>query len=261
MWTLAKALNPIIIPAPFGNYLHFRSITSTLGTHTRERRAGPLKRLWRLASTLRFYPAIGACVNRMQLPSPGIDVIWHRYVNNEGYAIRLRQCILSVTARNNYDWGYLFEKCHDMRPLAIELNLSCPNIHDADRSDYQYVLKDAMATGLNVIAKLPPIGYMSRLDYCMIAGIRNFHCCNTLATPAGGMSGKPLKQLSLEACREVNKTKPEVLIGGGGITSAADVIDYHGAGATHYSVGSAWFNPFRWPTLTRLTQHLPVQVT
>ena len=66
-------MNRLIIGAPFGNWLRFEHTTATLGTYTVHRRAGVLKRIWRFIATVRWYPSMGAWINRLGLPNPGIQ--------------------------------------------------------------------------------------------------------------------------------------------------------------------------------------------
>src|SRR6185312_8313558 len=68
-------LNKLIIGAPFGNYLAWPGVTSTLGTYTAQRRAGPGKRLWRVLTTVRYHRRIQAWLNKLGLPNPGIDAL------------------------------------------------------------------------------------------------------------------------------------------------------------------------------------------
>ena len=66
----AEVVKRLIISAPFGNYLQPEGTTPTLGTFTLARRPGRIQRIIR---TVRWYPRIGAWVNRIGLRNPGID--------------------------------------------------------------------------------------------------------------------------------------------------------------------------------------------
>lgn len=239
------ALQRTIISAPFGNYVRPAGATPTVGTFTLERRRG---RVWRVLRTVRRYRRLGAWVNRIGLRNPGIGWL-------EGRVGRGREDlsgkVLSVHGFDEEEWVELARRARALSPLAIELNMSCPNVEPADRRGYPF---DRIASGgggsAGLIVKLPPVRYEAMARAALEAGIVAFHCCNTLPVPGGGMSGKPLMPLSLR-CLEVVRGLGEasgvgaglVLIGGGGITGAEDVDRYAEAGATHVALGTRVMHP------------------
>lgn len=253
----------LVISAPFGNYLNFPGATSTLGTYTRNYRGGFWWRLWRVLATVRYYPGIGAWKNKLGLPNPGI-VQFVRDVRMQ--RIKARDKIVSVAGHCLSDWYSLVTAASTVEPQAIELNCSCPNCPGEDKSDYPEVFKAlfvlSCALGTRLIVKLPPVNYMPLVRAACAAGLDSFHCCNTLPTGNGGMSGKPLKILSLQAVRDVcNYTHAKnyqlaALIGGGGVTHFLDAKDYLDAGATHVAVGTVLFNPLNWPRIEKLAEQV-----
>jgi hypothetical protein len=56
-------MHSLIIGAPFGNYITRKGVKSTIGTFTNENRAGILKRIWRVLSTVRYYHKLMLMVN------------------------------------------------------------------------------------------------------------------------------------------------------------------------------------------------------
>jgi len=66
-------LRPLIVSAPFGNYIQPAGCTATLGTFTALRRGGVINRAWRVLLTVRYYRRMKAWVNRIGLRNPGID--------------------------------------------------------------------------------------------------------------------------------------------------------------------------------------------
>ena len=64
----------LFIAAPFGNYLSFDNTISVTGTWTLKHRAGLLKRLWRITSSLRYDFKLKGWVNNLGLPNEGIHV-------------------------------------------------------------------------------------------------------------------------------------------------------------------------------------------
>jgi dihydroorotate dehydrogenase (NAD+) catalytic subunit len=79
---------------------------------------------------------------------------------------------------------------------------------------------------------------------CVDAGVNYLHMGNSMPGRIGSLSGRPLKKFNLKAVEQVATKFPGVpVVGGGGIRSLDDVIDYHRAGATFFSVATIWFRP------------------
>jgi len=238
----------VILAAPFGNYLHFKGTTRTLGTYTVPRRAGFIKRLWLALTTIRYNWRSQSWLNQMKLPSPGIAKA----------PKEAKDCILSVYGFDEGEWLELVRKAFSMGVEAVELNLSCPNVER--RSLVKQVEKAIhWASGrIEVIAKLPPVRWMDYGKPLYSAGVRRYNLCNTIPTPGGGMGGKPLMQYSLWAVEDFRDTYGDdvCLIGGGGITCLDDVKAYIHAGANHVSIGSMLFNPFNWFKVGSFVEYL-----
>jgi dihydroorotate dehydrogenase len=242
-------MHQLIVSAPFGGYLRASGWTSTLGTFTVQRRAGFWKRWWRVLSTVRPYPRLGGWVNRLGLPNPGVRSLHGQYLGD---------CILSVHGFTLEEWTALGWIAAKLCPLAVEANLSCPNVQPATVTALVDGCLRLQGCGRPVIAKLPPVRWMDFARPLHANGVRVFHLCNTLPTPAGGLSGLPLMPLALWAVEEVRQAfgADVRIIGGGGVTCAEDVDAYLAAGANHVAVGSAFLNPFRWHLLRTLPAYL-----
>jgi dihydroorotate dehydrogenase len=246
-------LHKIIINAPFGNRLKSNASlidnlqwkfdipysTPIMGTYTLEYRANKWIRMLRMMKTLRYYGGIGAWKNKLGLPNEGIE-----YYLSKG--MDYSDKIVSISARTTQDWLKLLEKTMLMGPLAIELNVSCPNCGDSDDSNYAEVYAQADKLKKVIIVKLPPVRYRNIFHQAMYWGLMNFNCCNTLPTGNGGLSGKPLKPLSLECVEYARDHGAMIIIGTGGITSWEDVKDYSRAGATNFGLATMLMNPLKW---------------
>lgn len=240
----------LIISAPFGNYLQFPGTTPTLGTFTRHYRGGKFYRLWRCLLTLRYSWKMQAWRNKLGLPNPGIGSLLDTSTVDK---------IVSVHGFNKEDWGYFTSFFYPRIGQMVELNLSCPNVGHQHVTNDVYWATNAMSDrGLIVIAKLPPVRWFELAEPLYEVGVRNFHLCNTIPTPGGGLSGKPLKQYSLWAIEQFRKRWNTAvdLTGGGGITCEQDVRDYLSAGADRVAVGSMLFNPFNWKKIPRFVKLL-----
>ncbi len=231
-------LCPVVISAPFGNYIQPAGTTPTLGTFTAAARPG---RVWRILKTVRYYPRLQAWVNKIGLRNPGMP--WLVKQLNAG-KVDASTKLVSVHGFKPDDWWQLLDAIAAIRPLGVELNMSCPNVGHIDWPTDLFAR--AVSTGVPVVVKIPPVNYSDMVMQAVDAGVRCLHCCNTLPVPAGGVSGKPLKPVSLTAIREI-RSKPFgqqlTIIGGGGIYQPADITDYRDAGADHFALGTKVMNP------------------
>lgn len=235
------AIRPLIIGAPFGNYIQPNGCTATLGTFTAERRGGVINRAWRILLTVRYYRRMRAWVNKIGLRNPGID--WLSAKVQAG-KIDVSDKLVSIHGFTPDDWWVLLEKAAKLKPLAIEMNLSCPNVGHI--SWPPELFERAVATGVPIIAKVPPVNYDTMVEQAVAAGVRTLHCCNTLPNPGGGMSGTPLKHVALQCVQDLQK-KPYwgdlTVIGGGGIYTPGDIDAYADLGVKHVAIATKLFNP------------------
>jgi dihydroorotate dehydrogenase len=238
-------VKPLIISAPFGNYLSHPEATSTLGTFTLFPRPG---RLWAALTRIRYYPSVPCWINKIGLHNPGIESVCKANLSGK---------ILSIHGFDMDEWTVLlrFIQRWEMNPLAVELNFSCPNVTD-EPIDHFLVMLEAVRTGRKIIAKIPPVDYDSIVGGALTANVPFLHACNTLPMPCGGMSGPALKRYALAAVSRIHKQYGNALsiIGGGGVRTPADVQDYFRAGAERVAVGSALFNPWTVLRLGRLAE-------
>ncbi len=238
-------LTPLIISAPFGNWLESPYVTSTIGTYTVENRAGFMRwwLLWRLARTLRPRFGLGGWTNKLGLPNPGLAHL-ERLIVDMGPEWTCRK-IVSIHGFNEREWDMLLSALTGARFLALELNISCPNV--GHLSVPEDLFEKALKTGVSVIAKLPPVRYWRTFLRAYDSGVRVFHATNTLPVPSGGLSGRALKPIALDVIERMKEAKPDItVIGGGGIGAPQDLDDFHAAGADHYAVGSKLLTPKYW---------------
>lgn len=230
----------MIISAPFGNYLNFPGCISTIGTFTAESRKGTW---WKVLTTVRYNRRQNSWINKIGLRNPGIGSVSPKGIRGK---------IVSIHGFDKWDWWNLSFVCERLNCSAVEFNLSCPNVESIRELPLES-MKHLIEKGISVIVKLPPIQWMRIANPCYNIGVKNFHCCNTIPTPGGGISGKPLMQYSLWCIEEMRKEFPDShLIGGGGITSVEDVRKYKSVGANDVAVGSMLFNPFSWKLVPKL---------
>ena len=232
----AASFKPLIISAPFGNYIQPIGMTPTLGTFTAAARPG---RVWRILKTVRYYPRLRAWVNKIGLRNPGIDWLVSRV---DAGRIDVSDKIVSIHGFEPNDWWKLLQRVESISPLAVEMNMSCPNVGEIDWPPELFLRAQAM--DVPVIVKLPPVNYDLIFEQAHEAGLRTYHCCNTLPVAAGGLSGQPLKPVALQCVRDLRTCYDDLtIIGGGGIRTVGDVDQYAEAGADYFAIGTKVFNP------------------
>ena len=217
--------------------------------------------------TPRTAEVFGGMLNAIGLQNPGLDAFLH----HPDYLPYLRRldCVLFVNI-----WGRSIEDYVEVaRRLdaegegiaALEINISCPNIKEGgmafgtDETMAARVVAAVRAvTTLPLITKLSPnvsrIGDMAR---CVVeAGSDMVSLINTLpamaidietrrpklANVTGGLSGPAIKPVAVRMVHEVRQAVSVPIIGMGGITSAADAVEFLLAGADAVGVGTAIFS-------------------
>ena len=237
---------PLVISAPFGNYIQPHGTTATLGTYTAMRRRG---RVGQILKTVRYYRRIRGWVNKIGLRNPGID--WFAQKVEAG-KIDASDKLVSIHGFTDDQWYQLLEKIEKInananRILGVELNMSCPNVGHINWPDnlFGHAAK-LQQQGIGVVVKLPPVNYEEMTNQALDAGLNAFHCTNTLPNVAGGISGKPLKPVALQCIRKLRESstfKDAFIIGGGGITTNQDIEDFAAVGADVFAVGTLVMNP------------------
>ncbi|MEE9405286.1 MAG: hypothetical protein V3V20_10355 [Algisphaera sp.] len=237
--SILPGLKPLVVSAPFGNYIRPEGCTATLGTFTAAARGG---RLLQIIKTVRYYPRIKAWVNKIGLRNPGIGWVEQKVAAGK---LDLSDKLVSVHGFEPDDWWRLLEAIAELKPMGVELNMSCPNVGHINWPDDLFAR--AVATGVPVVAKLPPVNYTQMGEQAHAAGVRAFHACNTLPVPAGGLSGLPLKPVALTAIRDLRQQpwgRDALVIGGGGVRSVEHVDEYADAGADVFAIGTLTMNPW-----------------
>ena len=218
------------ISPPFGNYIELPKTIRIYGSFTVEPRDGLF---FQVLKTLRYSFKYHGWVNQIGLRNKGID--WA--LTNVPY-----NHIVSVAIMHDSDVPLLLSKIPKNR--NIELNVSCPNVIKTASGNH-------LGNFLNnhrkwCIIKLSPKTTFSQIDFFYKQGFRQFHCCNTVPVPEGGLSGIAVRSYSDQQIKYLREKYPDTeLIGGGGVTKWKDVLDLQNSGANHFSVSTGFFRPFR----------------
>jgi dihydroorotate dehydrogenase len=232
-----------------------------LGTVTAKPQPGnPKPRIFRLAQDL-------ALINRMGFPSGGADELEGRLK-----AIRARFSVLPPIGINigkskvaeidqaTEDYRYTFQK---LAPYAdyVAVNVSSPNTPNLrqlqERDRLQGLLKslrDANSLKRPIFVKVAPDltwpAVEEVIECCIAAGVAGIIATNTTigrdgltaqVNEAGGLSGAPLRQRSLEVVRFIGSRLGGklALIGVGGVSTTADVLAMLAAGASMVQIYTA----------------------
>jgi dihydroorotate dehydrogenase (NAD+) catalytic subunit len=205
----------------------------------------------------------------------GIGV--HRYVAEKLPELRR----LGVTNIVNICGTTLDEYCEVAKVLsdhagvaAIEINISCPNIKEGGiqfgcslTGTYDVVSAVRKVTKLPIIPKLTPnvtdvasfaraaeeggADAVSLVNTFLAMAIDIEKRVPKLTNMMGGLSGPAIRPIAVRMVYECRRAVKLPIIGMGGISTAADVLEFMIAGANAVQVGTANFvDPFIWTKLT-----------
>ena len=209
----------------------------------------------------------GGMMNSVGLPGPGVDAwIADDLPALERYDARI---VASIWGRSVADYEAAARALKDVgsRVVAVEVNLSCPNVEaranvfahapETTRAATAAVV-DALGGSVPVLAKLSPnvTDIVSIATAARDAGANGVTLVNTvmglmldpetrkplLGAGGGGLSGVPIKPIALRAVWEVSRAHPDLpIIGTGGVATGTDAAEMMLAGAHAVGVGTATF--------------------
>ena len=173
--------------------------------------------------------------------------------------------IASVFADTVENFARVAARLVEAEPDLIEVNISCPNVHDefgtpfaADAgaaAEVTAAVQEAVAGRAPVLVKLSPnvtdIAAVARA--VAAAGADGISAINTLtgmiidvhaqrpilANRTGGLSGPAIRPLAVRCVYEIHQAVDLPIVGMGGVSSGRDALEMIMAGATAVGVGSA----------------------
>lgn len=211
-------------------------------------------------------PRIAECergmINSVGLQNPGVEDV----IKNE--LPKLKTCfskpvMANVSGFSVDEYVYTCEKLDKESQIGwFEVNVSCPNVHGGGMSfgtspeaAAEVTAAVKKVTTKPVIVKLSPnvTDIVSIAKACESAGADGISLINTLlgmridlksrkpvvANKMGGFSGPAIKPVALRMVYQVYDAVKIPIVGGGGISTAEDVIEMMLAGATAVEVGAA----------------------
>jgi len=213
----------------------------------------------------RVYETPGGMLNAIGLQNPGVDKVVDDILPTLDFDET--RFIANVSGSTIEEYIDVTRRFDDSNIDAIEINISCPNVkeggvafgNDPDMSA-RVVEACRAVTDKPLITKLSPnqTDIAENARRCIEAGSDAFAVINTLMGMAidiearqpyignnqGGLSGPAIKPVAVLKTHQVYQVAREhniPIIGQGGVTSAADAIEFLIAGASAVGVGTALF--------------------
>jgi dihydroorotate dehydrogenase (NAD+) catalytic subunit len=213
----------------------------------------------------RVYETPAGMLNAIGLQNPGVAHVVERILPELDFA---ETRFIANVSGSTIDEYVEVTRRFDQSPIdAIEINISCPNVKEGGVAfgnypdmSAQVVAACRAVTRKPIINKLSPnqTDIRENARRCIEAGTDAFAVINTMMGMAidvrsrrpvignvqGGLSGpaiKPIALLKVHQVYEVAGPHGVPIIGQGGITSAADALEFLIAGATAVGVGTALF--------------------
>lgn len=222
----------IFISPPFGNYVKLDNTVSIKGSFTLEPRDGLFMQILK---TLRYSFEHKGWINKIGLRNKGIDWAIKDFENN-------KSCVYSIALFNENEIDKIVSKIPNN--MNVEINVSCPNVEKS-------VVNEGLHKFLNKERKWCIIKLSTKTPYNLIdsyynQGFRQFHCCNTVPITQGGLSGRSIQPYSFKMANYIKTKYPNTeVIGGGGIQTTQDIVNYKTNGCSHFSVSTLLFNPYK----------------
>lgn len=213
----------------------------------------------------------GGMLNAIGLANPGTDAVKRTDLPWLAANVTRARVIANVVADRAEDFAQVVRELDDSAVItAYELNVSCPNVKTggtefgADTETLAAVVHGARAaTSKPIFVKLSPtlpdIGGAARV--AADAGADGVTVINTMpglvidvdtrrpriGFGSGGVSGTALLPIGVLATYRVRRAVDIPIIGVGGVSSAADALQYMMAGASLVAVGTAALRDPRTP--------------
>jgi len=204
-------------------------------------------------------------LNAIGLQNPGVDAVVSRIL--PGLDFSETRFIANACGSTLEEYVEVCRRFDNSPIDAIEINISCPNVREGGVAFGNYpdvsarvVAACRQATTKPLITKLSPnqTDIRENARRCIEAGTDAFAVINTLTGMAvdierrrpvlaniqGGLSGPAIKPIALLKTWQVyQEARPHKvpIIGQGGITTAADALEFLIAGASAVGVGTALF--------------------
>jgi dihydroorotate dehydrogenase (NAD+) catalytic subunit len=221
-------------------------VTKSIGLTPRKGHPGPV-----------LTTSHGGLINAVGLTNPGIDAFREEM---EILKSKKKPVVLSIFGNTVEEITLVAQKGIQLKPAAIELNLSCPHAeigqiaHSPDLT-HKYVSAVKDVVDCQLFAKLTP----NASDIVAVgraaeeAGADAIVAINTLkgmkidihqmlpvlGHKVGGLSGPPIFPVAVRCVYDLSQVLGIPIIGVGGVSTWEDAIEMHLAGASAIQIGTA----------------------
>lgn len=212
----------------------------------------------------RLYETAAGLLNSIGLENEGFEAFEKRFLNQEPYKKWKTNVIVSLAGDEEKDFVRLSERASRLPGIvAIELNLSCPNVHaggatfDTKKEDVYRIVSSVMEkVDLPVIVKLSPQqDIVANAREVEKAGAQAVTISNTFlgmaidtrrkafvfARKFAGFSGPAIKPIALANVYRVAQVVSIPIVASGGVASGEDALEFLLAGATFIEIGTMSF--------------------
>jgi dihydroorotate dehydrogenase (NAD+) catalytic subunit len=205
-------------------------------------------------------------INAVGLANPGVEAEVEELRWTKALLQPLGSALIaSVFADTVDNFARVAARVAGAGPDLLEVNISCPNVHDefgtpfaADpvaAAEVTAAVREAVAGRLPVLVKLSPnvVDLAAIARAVEAAGADGITAINTLAgmvidvharrpilaNCTGGLSGPAIRPLAVRCVYEIYRAVSLPIVGTGGVSSGRDAVEMILAGATAVGVGSA----------------------
>jgi dihydroorotate dehydrogenase (NAD+) catalytic subunit len=205
-------------------------------------------------------------INAVGLANPGVEAEVEELVRAQALLRPMGVALIaSIFADTVGSFARVAARVAKANPDLIEVNISCPNVHDefgtpfaADAgaaAEVTAAVKDAVQGWAPILVKLSPnvndIATIARAVES--AGADGISAINTLtgmlidvqarrpilANRTGGLSGSAIRPVAVRCVYEIYRAVEVPIVGMGGVSSGRDAVEMIMAGATAIGIGSA----------------------
>lgn len=212
----------------------------------------------------RVHETAAGMINSIGLQGPGVQGWIDRYLDD--LVAQRAPVVASIWGRSVADYGRAAEMLAPVadRLLALEVNVSCPNVEDRDQmfahnpASTRDAVRVSRAANLPIWAKLSPnIGDLVPIAAAaQEGGAEAITLSNTLIGMAidiskrrpllgngkGGLSGPAIRPVTVRIIHDCFQSLPELpIVGVGGVAHGEDAVELMMAGASAVQVGTATF--------------------
>lgn len=221
-------------------------VTKSIGPVPRKGHPGPI-----LATSH------GGLINAVGLTNPGIDSFVEEMAEIKESGVPI---VLSIFGNSPQELADVASKGIEMKPEAIELNLSCPHAEIAQIAHdpaltYQFVKTVKEVVDCPIFAKITPnasdviaVGLAAeRAEADAVVAINTVRAMKIdihqkrpiLGNKVGGLSGPPIFPIAVRCVYDLHNALSIPIIGVGGVTTWQDAVEMHLAGASAIQIGTA----------------------